>query len=384
MRIIHLISSGGWGGREMYPLQLARAQAPRGHAVSLVVKRDTPLAAHLAGSGIEHDALRIGPYLDPRAALALARVLRRRKPEVIQVHLSRDLLLVELACRLAGIRPVRLLHKHIGSAGNKRDPLHRYLYGRLDRVIAVSDYVRQTLLESCPLRPGQITVLHNGVEPERFSGRALEEQERQALRRELGAAPGQLLAGVIGRLDPRKGQELVLRAAARLKASHPQLRFVLVGAPEGDYDRRLIGLARELELEGRVLVTGYRPDAVKAYRSLDILLVPSTREAFGLVAAEGMLAGLPVVASRSGALPEFVREGETGLLVEPEDPASLAAAIAALAGDPELRAALGSRARAWAEAHLSMDRALDRLEALYAECRAGRQAAGSRAAGDGA
>ena len=167
--IIHLTSSGGWGGREMYPASLAAAQAARGHAVSLVAKKNTPLSRFLASSSMDHDLLRVGPYIDPAAALELCRIIKIRKPEVIQVHLSRDLALVSLACGLARARPALVLHKHIASAGNKKDLLHRYLYGRLAAVVAVSEFVKRSVVASCPIEPERVQVIFNGVDTGRFA-----------------------------------------------------------------------------------------------------------------------------------------------------------------------------------------------------------------------
>ena len=373
MRLIHLTSSGGWGGREMYPASLAAAQAGRGHTVSLVAKKNTPLSRFLASSSLDHDLLRVGPYIDPAAALELCRIIKLRKPEVIQVHLSRDLALVSLACRLARLRPALILHKHIASAGNKKDLFHRYLYGRLSAVVAVSEFVKRSLVASCPIEPGRVRVIFNGVDIVKF--RAADrsaEPGRSELRRELGAVDEETrLVGVVGRLDPRKGQQWLIQAAARLGGSVPELRCVLIGASEGDYRSRLEREVETLGLGGKVLFCGYREEVRDIFSALDILVVPSFEEAFGLVAVEGMLSGLPVIAAASGALPEFIEDGATGLLVEQGNVEALAGILERLAGDKELRSALGSRGRAWAAQNLSLERVLGQLDDLYQECLAG-------------
>ncbi|MCE5273083.1 glycosyltransferase family 4 protein, partial [bacterium] len=296
--------------------------------------------------------------------------LRRCNPEIIQIHLSRDLLLVEAACSLAGLRPALILHKHIASAGNKKDSLHRMLYGRLDTVIAVSDFVKKSLLASCPVEPAKVRVLHFGLDPERFAAPgSLDPSERARVRCELGAeSDDNVLAAVIGRLERRKGQDTFLRAATLALEQEPRLRFALAGQAEGDWGRELEALTRSLGLEERVTLAGHRSDMRAVLAALDILVVPSLEEAFGLSAVEGMLAGLPVVAARAGALPEFVIEGRSGALVPPADPPALAGALTRLAADPDSRRALGSRARAWALENLSLEKHLSALDRLYAEC----------------
>lgn len=365
---MHLTTAGGWGGREMYPPEAAALQRKRGHTVSVTAKPGTPLAAFLEKSDPDHDLVPAGPYLDPLAAWRLSRVLKRRQPEIIHVHLSRDLALVETSLGLAGMRPPVILHKHIASAGNKKDILHRYLYGRVAAVIAVSDFVRRSLLASCPLDDDKIRVIHFGLDPARFAA-TVDPDRRRAVRGELGAEDSSLaLAAVVGRMEPRKGQEIFLRAAPAALSAAPRLRFALVGAQEGDYGRKIESLARELDPRTVATISGHRGDILEVFAALDILVVPSLEEAFGLVAVEGMLASLPVVAARAGALPEFVIEGESGTLVPPSDPAALAVRLAALANDPERRKALGARARDWALKNLSLEKHLDSLDSLYEEC----------------
>jgi len=371
MRLIHLTSSGGWGGREMYPAVLAAAQSRRGHDVSLVAKADTPLAGYLAGTSLDHDILRVSPYIDLVAAWRLSRILARRRPEIIQVHLSRDLALVAIGCSLAGQRPALILHKHIASSGSKKDIMHRYLYRKLSAVVAVSDFVRQSLIASCPIERKRIRVIFNGVDTEKFSHNlSCTGDSREALRRELGAEDnGSLIAGVVGRLEKRKGQDIFLKAAAIVAGrGETNLHFAVVGAAEGDYGRTLKEMAASLGLKGRVIFLGYRSDASRIYSALDILAVPSLEEAFGLVAAEGMLSGLPVVASGSGALPEFITHERTGLLFTPGDPVTLAGALVRLAQNPRLRSGLGLSAREWAMKNLCLEKILDDLDSLYTEC----------------
>ncbi len=371
MRLMHLISSGGWGGREMYPPLLAAEQKPRGHQVSLVAKTDTPLAGWLAGSDLDFELMKVKSRLDLEASRNLSVILRQRSPELIHLHLSRDLTLVSMACALARIRPAVILHQHVTISGSKRDPFHRYLYRKLSAIVAVSDFVRRSIVHSWPVKGRRVEVIFNGLKPEVFAGHESpdDEQRIKALRAELGAAGERdLLAAVVGRLEPQKGQEVFLRAAAAALARETQLRFAVVGNGQGDYHRALKRLAEKLGVAGKVVFAGHQPDVPRLMRALDVLVVPSLEESFGLVAAEGMLSSLPVVAARAGALPEFISHGETGLLVPPADPEALAESLLRLAEDAFLRDTLGRQARSWAVENLSLERCLDRLDNLYNEC----------------
>jgi len=370
MRLMHLISSGGWGGREMYPPLLAAEQGLRGHEVCLVAKPDTPLAGRLESSDLDFELLKVKSRMDLEAARNLSRILRKRAPGLIHLHLSRDLTVVSMACALAGVRPALILHQHVAASGFKRDPFHRYLYRKLSAVVAISEFVRESIERCWPVDAALLRVIYCGLKTGVFPGQGKPDSARlESVRAELGAAEKELiLAAVVGRLEPRKGQEVFLRAAALALEREPRLRFATIGAPEGDYGRELKKLAAELGIESRVVFSGHRPDVPALLGALDILAVPSLEEAFGLVAAEGMLSALPVVAARAGALPEFIADRSTGLLVPPSDPQALAESLLLLAGDESLRSALGRQARSWAVENLSLERCLDRLDDLYAEC----------------
>ena len=139
----------------MYPRTLASVQCERGHHTFVLAKKYTPLARSLSESGLDHRILRIGPYIDPPAAWALSRVISEFNPDIMHIHLSRDLAFVFTALSFTGCKPAVILHKHIASGGNKKDLMHRYLYGRVSKVVAVSEFVRRSLLASCPLGPGR-------------------------------------------------------------------------------------------------------------------------------------------------------------------------------------------------------------------------------------
>jgi len=177
----------------------------------------------------------------------------------------------------------------------------------------------------------------------------------------------------VGRLVEVKGFAVALRAVARIARAHPRLRYVLIG--DGPLRAELEALARELGIASRVRFAGALPHAAvrRELARAHFYCQPSVRgsdgaeESQGLAAVEAQACGLPVVASRSGGLPESIREGETGLLVAPGDDAALARALDVLAGDPARRAALGHAARRFAATAFDRARLTERLLELYTD-----------------
>ncbi len=212
-----------------------------------------------------------------------------------------------------------------------------------------------------PYRPvgRKVEVAYNGIDPGELDPARL----RGTLRARLGIPAGVPLVGLAGRLIRIKGVDLFLRAAAELAPRFPEARFVVIGRREGDgYDADLDGIVRAAGLDGRVVWTGWVPEMRTEMLDLDVVAIPSRRDAAPLVAYEAMALGRPIVASRCPGLDEQLEDGVSGLYVPREDVGALARAIERLLGDPELRARLGSGARAAACRRFDIRRMVRRLE----------------------
>jgi glycosyltransferase involved in cell wall biosynthesis len=231
------------------------------------------------------------------------------------------------------------------------------------RVVAVSGAVRDAWT-AAGLSPERVVVVPNGVDL--AEGRAAPgAAERRAVRRELGVAEGTPLVATVSVLRPGKGLEVLVAAAPAVLAAHPRARFAVVGD----------GPARP-ELEARTAAggvgealawTGFRRDVPALLAAADLFVLPSLDDAFPTAILEAMAAGLPVVATRAGGIPEIVDDGATGLLVPPGDAAALARAVSALLADPAARRALGEAGRRRAGERFSTAAWLGRLQRVYGE-----------------
>lgn len=348
-RVLQVCLSRGWGGLEMYPSRIIPELARQGwQAYGLA----------LAGSRVASSLREVG--LEPlvvsskgRALLALPRLLRYLKEHdigVIHCHKSSDL---RLGALLVSLRPsLRLFFTdHMGVTRPKKDPYHRWAYGKVTRIFSISEATRARNLAAFPLPPERIHRLYLGIDPAPYAP-SLDGGARLALRRELGVTDGAVAIGLPGRLTPGKGQCVWLEALARLSETHPGIAWhgVLIGgvmAAEGSNEEYVAELRQRvvaLGLEPRITFAGFRRDLPRLFEALDIVCVPSRNEAFGLSVIEAMAAGKAVVGSNSGAIPELLG-CSTGRLVAPDDPQCWAEVMAELAADTTLRSRLGGAAR---------------------------------------
>jgi glycosyltransferase involved in cell wall biosynthesis len=222
---------------------------------------------------------------------------------------------------------------------------------RVDRTIAVSAYLRDRLVSDIGFDPAKVAVVHNGVDAAAI-GAAVAASDRAATRDAAGIPADAFVIGTLGRLVESKGIEVLLSAFARLSKDRPSLRCVVVG--DGPAEAALKKTAAELRIQTRVAFPGFVEDPIAWLAAMDLFVLPTLQESFGLAALEAMAAGLPVVASATGGVPEVVDDGRTGVLVPPGRLDDLTAAIAGLIDDPKSRGALGGNAREAAAARFGL------------------------------
>ncbi len=336
----------------------------------------------------------VSPRDDVRALLALVRLLRRERPDVVHTHTSKAGALGRVAAAIAGVPVVvHTFHGHVLDGYFPALPSHlvRLAERSLARLTARIVTLSPTLRDELSARFGV-------AGPERFEviplGRDLETFRAGApgrLRAELGVAPDAPLVGAVGRLVPIKDVPLLVRAFARVAAGRRDAQLVLVG--DGPERPAIEAAVRARDLGDRVRLLGWRDDLPSIYADLDVLAVSSRNEGTPLAVIEAFAAGVPVVATRVGGVPDMfdaptrgvaalATNGATpppgvdlraqGALVASSDEAGLARALDLLLGHADLRRAAGEAARRrsedWAAARLIDDTA--RLyRTLLAECR---------------
>ena len=287
------------------------------------------------------------------------------RPDLIHANSIRAGLVASVATFGLGTRIVWHLHDLL-----PRHPLSSvirsfaFLSTRM-RMIAVSravaDNFRGAIL---PLRK-RVSVILNAIELEKFCPN---QNTRQKMREELQLTEAEPLIGIVGQLTPRKGQLELLRAFAHALKEIPRAILIIVGAPlfnrDDDYARLLKETAGELGIAEQVRMVGERSDVPAVMQALDLLVINSSTEPFGLVALEGMACGTPILAAVSGGIPELIEHNKNGWLVPQGNEQALAAAMVSLSRQPQLRAqfaAHGKKDVAW----FSAERYVEELEAFY-------------------
>lgn len=334
MRVAHVHRIRGIGGSERHLLTLLPALGELGVEPVMVGLDDpgwdvAPFYRELRVPAVRLAAPR---DLDPLLAVRLGRALSSVRPDVVHSHLVH----ADVYGALAAGRVPLVSTKHNDDRFRVGPFRHveRLLGRRAARIIAITEALRRFTVEQVGLPAAKVTTIHYG----------LDEPPAAWATTELEVPDGPLVAAV-ARLVPQKGIDVAVRAMAGLDAT-----LVVLG--EGAERPRLEGLARELDV--RLLLPGRVGDVASVLRRADVLAHPARWEGFGLALLEAMLCSLPVVATRVSSIPEIVADGETGLLVPPDDPAALHAALDRLLGDELLRARFGDAGRERARTEFSV------------------------------
>ena len=356
---------------------IARYLMSRGYEVSIACSPvaamdgpEQPMDSVAPGCTVYAVAIprRISPMKDLHAVWTLFRLIRRWKPDIVHTQTSKAGIVGRVAAWLAGT-PVII---HTAHAFPFHDYLPRSLHGiyvlierlaaRMTDLIMVDtesvreDGLRHRIVDD----PGKLLTVPMGIDLNKFSPSV---QRPVHLRESLGVAPDALIVGTVARLVPDKGLVCFIRMAARILASRPDVHFLVVG--EGPLRDELERLADTLGIRPSVQFTGHRTDVPALIEIMDVFVLPTLREGFGVVFAEAMAMGKPTVGSRIGPVAEVVEDGVTGYLVDPEDAEQFARRTLELLGDDGKRRAFGKAGRQRVEKLFTAERMCETIEQHY-------------------
>ncbi|MGB7538130.1 MAG: glycosyltransferase [Anaerolineales bacterium] len=377
LRIAIVIARLNVGGPATHVIELAAGLPRDRFTVRLIAGREGRGEAgmhYLAeAKGIRPESVAsLSPHLGPGDIIAffhLLRIFREWKPDVVHTHTAKAGAVGRAAARCAGVPVIiHTFHGHV-LRGYFPRPLERLFRGieraltRItDRLVTLSPALKTDLVEMGIAGQEKIEVVPLGMDLAPLLGC---DARRGELRAELGFPSEYPLVGIVGRLVPIKNHRLFLEAARSMVDSGSSARFIAIG--DGELRDFLRNLASEMGIADRIRFLGWRKDMVPIYAGLDLLALTSDNEGTPVALIEGMAAGVPVVATAVGGVPDIVRDGITGRLVPPGDPDAMRRAWDAALSEKETTNRMSREARREVEERFGRERMLSAMSALYEE-----------------
>ncbi len=375
LRIAIVIARLNVGGPATHVIELA-AGLPHGRfTVRLIAGREgrgeTGMHYLAEEKGVRPEIVpALSPHLGPSDLIAffqLLKIFRSWKPDVVHTHTAKAGAVGRAAARCAGVPVVvHTLHGHVLRGYFPRPVegifrnIERGLTRITDRIVTLSPALKADLVEMGIAGPEKIDVIPLGMDLDPLLGC---DSRRNELRAELGIGAEEPLVGTVGRLVPIKNHRLFLEAARSMVDSGLPARFVVVG--DGELRDSLRVFASELGIADRVCFLGWRKDMVPVYAGLDLLALTSDNEGTPVAVIEAMAAGVPVVATAVGGVPDVVRDGETGRLVPAGDSEAMFQAWRTALGEKTPTEQMRVRARREVEERFGRERMLSAMASLY-------------------
>lgn len=291
------------------------------------------------------------------------RVIREFKPHIIHGAVFEGVTMAALNGFWCGV-PVRLIEETSDpqTRSKKASFLLKFLAILAHKIVAISPSVRDYLIEEAGIPQHKVRLINNGVNIPRL----VEKPEVEDVKNTYGITAKYFVVGSAGRIrDDQKAFSDLIKAMDLIRESHADVRLMIVG--EGPDRQLLTDMANGMGLDDRVIWPGYQNDMAPFYETMDTFAIVSNREGFGLVAAEAMLHGLPVIATKVGGLNTIVVDQKTGFLVDRKSPDQIAEAIKGLYNDDRLVESMGKQGYERALKEFSAEVYVKKVEALYKE-----------------
>ena len=374
VRVLRVIARMNVGGPAIHATLLTEGLAARGYDTRLLIGSTSAaegdyleLHGRRLSKVVEVPALgrEIRPHRDLGAYLQIRRLIREFRPHIVHTHTAK----AGLLGRLAGWRGhapvlVHTFHGHVfhGYFSPRKEAAfvwaERQLAKVTDRLVTVSEAVRDEILARGVGTPGQFEIIRLGFDLDPF---LTCQQLTGSLKAELNLPPATRLVGIVARLVPIKAHEVFIAMAADVASRHPDVMFAIVG--DGERRQELEGMVDRRGLRARTRFLGWRADLDRVYADLDVVVLTSRNEGSPVALIEAMACARAVVATRVGGVSELV--GDTGLLADMDDSAELARAVSRLLADPVLASHLGQAARDRVVPVYGKDRLIDDVDRLY-------------------
>ncbi|QWR77734.1 glycosyltransferase family 4 protein [Candidatus Magnetomonas plexicatena] len=356
MRILHTEWSDDLGGQEKRVLAEAIGMKDRGHTVVIACRKHAKLLPEAQKSGIECIAMPFSSSFDVITMVKLYQYIKTKKFDIVNTHSGKDSWVGGIAAKLAGV-PALVRTRHINIP--LRRNLLNFIHYLPQSFITCGDTMRENLVNNCGFPETKVVSIPTGVEERFFKVERTPELKKSLF----NLPPDSIVISNVGVLRGVKGHEVTLKAVKKVVSEIPHAVFLFAG--DGPKKNSLLKLSEELGITRNVLFAGYIKDVTTVFAVTDVSVLSSHSEGIPQSILQSMAAGVPVVATRVGGVPEIIENEKTGLLIPPNDHEALSAAIIRLINNPTVCNNLISNAREFVLKNHSIEVMLDKTELLY-------------------
>jgi len=362
MNILEICLSGGFGGLELYALKSVRELKKTDNNIKVIVRKYTFLDEKLEEIGLPRD------YLNPIVtsfplvtAWRLAGYLSTYKIDVMHIHWGHDLFLAVMAkvlCR----RKIKLVYtRQMALTRMKYDPYHKFVYKNVDAYVVIAQSLYNDAKRYLPLKSERLHLLYYGV-PSPVGD--INSCKKYLAENQIDQDTFKI--AIFGRIEHGKGQYLVVGAVRQLRKEGKMVQAAMIGhIMDQDYFNNLVKEIKDAGLEEQIRYLGFHNNPVSIMACFDVVVLASKCETFGLVLPEAMRAGVAVLGSNCGGVPEIISHGKTGLLFESENVEDLTNRLRELIDDPALCQKLAKAGKAEADERFSEEKHFQRLIEIF-------------------
>lgn len=295
--------------------------------------------------------------------IRLLSFLKKESVDVVNANSFNAMMLIAPAAKLLDIPMIWTCHGWWPTGKATGFIINNFV----DKVIAVSGFVKDKLLQEGFIKPNKIVQISLGIDLLKYSNLNSNEDVRHEYRISKNAP----LIGMIGRFQKIKGHHIFIKMAAEIIKTYPKAHFMIVGSEvfedvkEAEYGREINGLIKNNGLDEKIVLTGFRYDIPQILKALDVLVIPSEVETFGMVVLEAMAAGVPVVSCAKGGPREIIKDGENGFIINDQTLSELAQRVIFLIENPQIRKTMGLNGMRHVAAHYQIGNQVEKIESLY-------------------
>ncbi len=359
MNILTLCLSKDLGGLELYAFRSALSYAGK-HKLIFVTSPGSKLSERLKTHSVDtrhlQPTMRALPIV---SAFKLAKIFDDNKIDIVHMHWGKDLALAALAKFLSKTKPKLVYTRQMMITRYKNDFYHRFLYSQLDLMLTITKQLEGLCKKFIPGKNVTIQTLYYGVDKPK---QILDKDAITALRKEKGFSADDFIVSLFGRLEAGKGQHLLIKAVAKARANNKEVKALIVGHEmTTGYRETLSQLAKDNKVSDNIIFNGFVDNPQQLMQISDCLCLTTSEETFGLVLPEAMRAGIAVIGSNKGGVPEIIEHRVSGLLFESGDADDLYRQIAWLFDQPDEKTKLAEQGKQKADTQFDSDDHFEKL-----------------------